>query len=76
METIENMIEEVLARHFTFYARLHKDQQKQLVDIFHEDVISGDSPEEVREIDLYDHIEEHVALVMSNYIEDVVGFYS
>ena len=33
METIENMIEEVLARHFTFYARFN-DQQKQLVDIF------------------------------------------
>ena len=76
METIENMIEEVLARHFTFYARLSNDQQKQLVDIFHEDVMSGDSPEEIGEIDIYEHIEEHVALVMSNYIADVVGFYS
>jgi len=74
MPTIYELVDEVCARDFEILARLSTDQRNKFVDIIYEDVLLGDSPEEITEDAIYDYVEEFITKAISVSIDDVVDF--
>ena len=74
MPTIYELVDEVCARDFEILARLSTNQRDKFVDIIYEDVLLGDSPEEITEDAIYDYIEEFITKAISVSIDDVVDF--
>jgi len=74
MPTIYELVDEVCARDFEILARLSTNQRNKFVDIIYEDVLLGDSPEEITEDAIYDYVEEFITKAISVSIDDVVDF--
>ena len=74
MPSIYQIVDEVCARDFEILARLSTNQRNKFVDIIYEDVLLGDSPEEITEDAIYDYVEEFITKAISVSIDDVVDF--
>ena len=74
MPSIYQIVDEVCARDFEILARLSTDQRNKFVDIIYEDVLLGDSPEDITEDAIYDYVEEFITKAISVSIDDVVDF--
>jgi|TARA_R100001230_G_C5628573_1_gene136703 hypothetical protein len=74
MPSIYQIVDEVCARDFEILARLSTNQREKFVNIIYEDVLAGDSPEEVTEDRIYDYVEEFITKAISVSIDDVVDF--
>lgn len=72
--SIYQIVDEVCARDFEILARLSTNQRNKFVDIIYEDVLLGDSPEEITEDAIYDYVEEFITKAISVSIDDVVDF--
>ena len=72
--SIYQIVDEVCARDFEILARLSTNQREKFVNIIYEDVLAGDSPEEVTEDRIYDYVEEFITKAISVSIDDVVDF--
>ena len=74
MPSIYQIVDEVCARDFEILARLSTNQRNKFVDIIYEDVLAGDSPEDITEDAIYDYVEEFITKAISVSIDDVVDF--
>jgi uncharacterized protein YuzB (UPF0349 family) len=74
MPSIYQIVDDVCARDFEILARLSTNQRDKFVNIIYEDVLAGDSPEEITEDAIYDYIEEFITKAISVSIDDVVDF--
>ena len=74
MPSIYQIVDDVCARDFEILARLSTNQRDKFVDIIYEDVLLGDSPEEITEDAIYDYVEEFITKAISVSIDDVVDF--
>lgn len=72
--SIYQIVDEVCARDFEILARLSTNQRNKFVDIIYEDVLLGDSPEDITEDAIYDYVEEFITKAISVSIDDVVDF--
>tara|TARA_R100001163_G_C4933336_1_gene108335 strand:- start:121 stop:366 length:246 start_codon:yes stop_codon:yes gene_type:complete len=75
MPSIYQIVDEVCARDFEILARLSTNQREKFVNIIYEDVLAGDSPEEVTEDRVYDYVEDFISKAINVSIDDVVDFY-
>ena len=76
METIYNLVGDVVGRDFPVIAKLSEEKQSKFIDIIYDDVLSGDSPHKITEQQIHDHVEEFIAKAVSVSIDDVVDFLS
>ena len=76
METIYNIVGDVVGRDFPVIAKLSKEKQSKFIDIIYDDVLSGDSPHKITEQQIYDHVEEFIARAISVSLDDIVDFLS
>ena len=74
MPSIYQIVDDVCARDFEILARLSTNQRNKFVDIIYEDVLAGDSPEDITEDAIYDYVEEFITKAISVSIDDVVDF--
>jgi hypothetical protein len=74
MPTLYKIVEDICMRDFDVVARLSKEQQKELFQIIHQDILEGDNPTDISENDIYFLIEEFIAKALSSCIKDVVDF--
>jgi len=74
MPSIYQIVYEVCARDFEILGRLSTNQRDKFVNIIYEDVLAGDSPEEITENRIYDYVEEFITKAISVSIDDVVDF--
>lgn len=72
--TIYQLVDEVCARDFPFFARLTSERYKQLVDIIYDEVMSGDKPEEATEDSIADFVEDFIAGVVAQAVEEIIDF--
>ena len=74
MPTIYQLVDEVCSRDFPVLARLSEQTYNDFVNIIYDDVMAGDSPEEITEDMLFDYIQSMIAQAISTWIEKVVDF--
>ena len=74
METIYNIVGDVVGRDFPVIAKLSKEKQSKFIDIIYDDVLNADSPHKITEQQIYDHVEEFIAKAISVSVDDVVDF--
>ena len=74
METIYNIVGDVVGRDFPVIAKLSKEKQSKFIDIIYDDVLNADSPHKITEQQIYDHVEEFIAKAVSVSVDDVVDF--
>ncbi len=74
MPSIYQIVDDICARDFEILARLSTNQRDKFVNIIYEDVLAGDSPEEITEDRIYDYVEEFITKAISVSIDDVVDF--
>ena len=76
METIYNLVGDVVGRDFPVIAKLSEEKQSKFIDIIYDDVLNGDSPHKITEQALHDYIQEFIAKAISYSIDDIVDFFS
>ena len=56
IQTIYELVDEICARDFPILAKLTDKSRTKFVDVFYDDILNGDNPEQVSEQDIFDHI--------------------
>jgi hypothetical protein len=70
MPTIFQLVDEVCARDFPVLAKLGQKTYNQLVYVIYDDIMCGDKPEEITEDLIFNYVEEFIARVLADNIED------
>jgi len=68
MPTIYQLVDEVCARDFPVLAMLTEAQYNDFVNRIYDDVMIGDSPEEITEDMLFDYIQSMIAQAISDWL--------
>ena len=68
MMTIYQLVDEVCARDFPILAMLTKAKYTDFVNRIYDDVMIGDSPEEITEDMLFDYIQSMIAQAISDWL--------
>jgi len=68
MMTIYQLVDEVCARDFPVLAMLTKAKYTDFVNRIYDDVMIGDSPEEITEDMLFDYIQSMIAQAISDWL--------
>ena len=68
MPTIYQLIDEVCARDFPVLAMLTEAKYNDFVNRIYDDVMIGDSPEEITEDMLFDYIQSMIAQAISDWL--------
>ena len=75
MPTIYQLVDEVCARDFPVLARLSEQTYNDFVNIIYDDVMLGDSPEEITEDKIYEHVLHSIASAVSFSVDNTVDFF-
>ena len=68
MPTIYQLVDEVCARDFPILAMLTEAKYNDFVNRIYDDVMIGDSPEEITEDMLFDYIQSMIAQAISDWL--------
>ena len=68
MPTIYQLVDEVCARDFPVLAMLTEAKYNDFVNRIYDDVMIGDSPEEITEDMLFDYIQSMIAQAISDWL--------
>ncbi len=68
MPTIYQLVDEVCARDFPILAMLTEAKYTDFVNRIYDDVMIGDSPEEITEDMLFDYIQSMIAQAISDWL--------
>jgi len=68
MPTIYQLVDEVCARDFPVLAMLTEAKYTDFVNRIYDDVMIGDSPEEITEDMLFDYIQSMIAQAISDWL--------
>ena len=68
MMTIYQLVDEICARDFPVLAMLTKATYNDFVNRIYDDVMIGDSPEEITEDMLFDYIQSMIAQAISDWL--------